>query len=166
MKTNVVRVNFDDMFLDDVVMNIQPYEMESLGEYLKKKRGWLYIAKNPHVPHLKIGRTTKDPWTRAKTLSAAGILEDFEIIYSMAFMNQVVAEKRVHQLLNSKRINPKKEFFSTNVDFASTAIIKALNEERSKMDNYFKGDIYTFDLDVLSLQNIIVEKNKHYIYLP
>ena len=104
MKTNVVRVNFDDMFLDDVVMNIQPYEMESLGEYLKKKRGWLYIAKNPHVPHLKIGRTTKDPWTRAKTLSAAGILEDFEIIYSpnVNSSGKVEEEKFVLRVFNKK----------------------------------------------------------------
>lgn len=154
--SNLSRDNFDDMFNVDKVMNIQPFEIENLQKYLMKKRGYIYIAQEPNNPFLKIGRTSKSPWERASTLSSSGILNQFEIKFSCEFMNQVVAEKHIHNALKKYRVKNNREFFSTNIETASKAISEYKNKEANLMQLYFYGDIYDYDLSILNLTNFSI----------
>lgn len=81
------------------------------------KRGVLYILSNPHIPGLlKIGQTTRDPFTRAKEISSAtGVPADFEVIYDAIVSDVDAAEKALHDALASVRINKSREFFRVGI---------------------------------------------------
>lgn len=163
--TDLARDNFDDIFNPDKGMNIQPFEINNLKKYLEKKKGYVYVAKEPNNPLLKIGRTSKTPWERASTLSTSGLLDRFEILFSCYFMNQVVAEKNIHQMLKKFRVKDKREFFSTNLDVAIKAISDYKSKESFLMENYFHGDIYEYDLSLLDSANYKIINAKKRIFL-
>ena len=83
--------------------------------------GFIYILTNPSMPDLvKVGMTVKTPNLRAIELSSTGVPSPFEIEYYSFFYDMALAEKLVHQKLNSCRHN--KEFFRTEVTKAIDAI--------------------------------------------
>lgn len=83
--------------------------------------GFIYILTNPSMPDLvKVGMTVKTPNLRAIELSSTGVPSPFELEYYAFFYDMALAEKLVHQKLNSCRHN--KEFFRTEVTIAIDAI--------------------------------------------
>ena len=83
--------------------------------------GFIYIMSNPSMPDLiKVGMTVKTPNLRAIELSSTGVPSHFEIEYYSFFYDIMLAEKLVHQKLDSFRHN--KEFFKTEVTIAIDAI--------------------------------------------
>lgn len=162
---NLARTNFDTMFDHQNYMNIQPFEIENLQKYLQKKKGWVYIAKNLKDPHLKIGRTTKSPWIRAKTLNTAALQGEMEILFACEFMNQSMAEKNIHHALKKFRVYDNKEFFSLSLPDAveKVSYIKHLEEEC--MSKYFFGNIYEFDLMLLKDYNFSMIEGQKLINL-
>lgn len=165
MIINEARTNFDDIFLTDTHVKIQPYELKNLSTYLSKKKGWVYIAKNPAYSHLKIGRTSKSPWIRAQTLSTAGILDNFEIVYAIEFMNAITAEKYTHHLLKKERVKNNKEFFNISLDNAILKVAETKSREIKNMERYFNGDIYQFDLSLLENASFEIKETSYKINL-
>lgn len=75
--------------------------------------GYIYILRNASLrgTPLKIGLTRDLAATRAKSLNTA-TPEDFEIVHEVPVRSVIVAEKRVHLMLDEVRIKPNKEFFN------------------------------------------------------
>jgi hypothetical protein len=79
-------------------------------------QGYLYILINPTMPGLaKVGRTTRDPTTRAGELSSAtGVASPFILAYSQPVNDCISAERWVHSQLENAgfRHASNREFFN------------------------------------------------------
>ncbi|CAN7335857.1 GIY-YIG nuclease family protein [Massilia sp. LjRoot122] len=76
--------------------------------------GYLYILSNPALSSdvFKIGLTEALPEERAAELSRQSAIPlQFTLEWHIPVENVVVAERRVHLLLDERRVNPAKEFF-------------------------------------------------------
>ncbi|MEV4993318.1 GIY-YIG nuclease family protein [Streptomyces niveus] len=80
-------------------------------------RGVIYILANSLMPGvLKIGRTGRESAERAREISrATGVPEEYEVIYDQVVSDASAAEKQIHSLLRSHRVNPKREFFRISI---------------------------------------------------
>jgi hypothetical protein len=81
-------------------------------------KGWVYILSNESLEGLvKIGFSTKDPEGRARELSSdTGVPTPFTVEYEMLVENPHKCEQRIHELLDHKRVNQKREFFKCSVE--------------------------------------------------
>lgn len=76
--------------------------------------GWIYILISPglHKDLLKIGRTSKAPEDRARELSSAtGVPAEYRVAYDVYVQDCIMAERIIHQRLQSYRYVKNKEFF-------------------------------------------------------
>lgn len=106
--------------------------------------GFVYILLNPAFPNqIKIGRTARDPYKRAKELSQqTGVPADFIVLY-----DEIVADaKQVEEILHSRfiafRVKRNKEFFLVPPKEA----IKALQETASSFPIISGEPTFTVDL--------------------
>lgn len=141
-------MNYDFLYDLNSKCVLQKKDSTPLIEYFKKKQGWIYIAKSKDNPYLKIGRTAKDPLTRAKTLSSTGVLNEYEIIFSLKFFNQYWGEKNIHKILNKFRVN--KEFFSINQDVAFEVSYQTKTLEDQLLGRFLDINIILDDLELMS----------------
>lgn len=88
--------------------------------------GFVYILLNPAFPkHIKIGRTTRDPQTRAGELSRqTGVPDDFVVLYAELVANAEQVERLLHERFRAYQTRLNKEFFQIPPKDA----IKALQE--------------------------------------
>jgi outer membrane lipopolysaccharide assembly protein LptE/RlpB len=140
-------MNYDLLYDINCKYALQPQDVTNLLSYLQKKSGWVYIAKTEDNPYLKIGRTSKDPLTRAKTLSSTGVLNEYEIIFSLKFFNHIWAEKIIHKTLQKFRVN--KEFFSLNQDISFEVVYQTKTLEEELLGRFLNLHIIKEDLDLL-----------------
>ncbi len=140
-------MNYDLLYDLNCQYSLQKKDASSLIDYFKKKQGWVYIAKSKDNPYLKIGRTSKDPLIRAKTLSSTGVLNEYEIIFSLKFFNQLWGEKHIHNTLKKFRVN--KEFFSVHQDVAFEVIYQTKTLEDELLGRFLKTDMILDDLDFI-----------------
>ena len=141
-------MNYDKLYDINCVYRLQPKDTEELKSYFYKKQGWVYIAKSKDNPHLKIGRTSKNPLERAKTLSSTGVFNHYEILFSMKTFNQFWVEKIIHDKL--KRFRISKEFFSVQESLAIDIIETTCQEEILLLDRFLKLEIIKEDIELLS----------------
>ncbi|MBI3467232.1 MAG: GIY-YIG nuclease family protein, partial [Planctomycetes bacterium] len=74
--------------------------------------GHVYIMQNPALPGLlKIGRTTKTPQERARSLSGTSVPTDFTLVYSVYVRDCAAAERMIHAHLARYREKRNREFF-------------------------------------------------------
>ncbi len=142
-------MDFDKLYDDKCVYKIQDKDILGLKNYLKKKQGWVYIAKSKDNTQLKIGRTSKNPMIRAKTLSSAGVLNDYEIFFSLKVFNQFWAETSIHQKLKRFRTKNSKEFFLVNENVAIQAFESTYEEELKLLKRFINTEMVAEDLDLL-----------------
>ena len=90
-------MNYDKLFEENFSYKLHSRDVIPLKEYLIQKKGWIYIACSKNNDLLKIGRTSKNPHQRAKTLSSSGVLHDYDIFFSLQVYNQFIVEKKVNQ---------------------------------------------------------------------
>ncbi len=85
-----------------------------------KRPGWVYVAENNELPGwVKVGYTRKNPGTRAKTLSSAGVPGRWTIRHA-AYTGEVIqAEQRLHLALKTMRIEFDRELFRSSVSVVS-----------------------------------------------
>lgn len=140
-------MNYEQLFDTDFKYFMTTKDIEAVKEYLKKKRGWIYIAYSRDNNLLKIGRTGKNPMVRAKTLSSTGVLSGYEILFSLKVFNQFMVEKKVHNQLKTYLI--KKEFFSVDKNHAISVIEKVCAEEDIALARFFDLDMIREDLDLI-----------------
>ena len=61
---------------------------------------------------MKIGRTSRVSEARAKEISVGtGVPLEFEVLYEEDVFDCIQAEKIIHKILRTERINAKREFF-------------------------------------------------------
>ena len=94
-----------------------------------KKRGWVYIAKNPQSSSgaLKIGRTSKSPFERMSTLGTAGVEGAYELLHAVHFVDCHWAERMAHTALGINHF--EKEFFAIDSETAYAKLLDLQNQE-------------------------------------
>lgn len=142
-------MNYDKLYDEKCVYKLQEKDIPELKSYLKKKQGWVYIAKSKDNSQLKIGRTGKNPLVRAKTLSTAGVLNDYEIFFSLKVFNQFLAETSIHNKLKRFRSKADKEFFLVNEQLAIQAFEATYKEEIKLLNRFLNTDMIKEDIDLL-----------------
>lgn len=94
--------------------------------------GHIYVMINPSIEGLvKIGKTTRDPESRAKELSqATGVATPFYVAYSIEVEDCHSAEEYVHAVLEHKgfKRSPNREFFEMPLRDAIEVLILADEE--------------------------------------
>lgn len=78
----------------------------------------MYVLANEGMPGaLKIGSTTRNPFTRAKELQTTGVPHPFVVVAAVRVSNASAVEKAVHRELARRdlRINGDREFFSADL---------------------------------------------------
>lgn len=75
--------------------------------------GYIYCLTNASIPDLvKIGKTAKDPESRAAQLGAAtGVPTQFDVAWSLQVADADAAEADLHRALAKHRVNDRREFF-------------------------------------------------------
>lgn len=88
-------------------------------ESFNTTEGYVYVMTNSSIEgQVKIGKTTRDPYERAKELSSAtGVPTPFVVVYYKPFKDCHFAEKTIHQYLEKKgyRVSNNREFFSMSI---------------------------------------------------
>lgn len=91
-------------------------------------RGFVYVLSNRSMPGMvKIGKTTRDPRTRAGELFASGVPTPFIIEATIETPDVAETELTVHRLLGANRVNRKREFFHVSVSEAVNALSRAVD---------------------------------------
>lgn len=83
--------------------------------------GYIYVLSNPMLPSdcVKIGLTRMTPERRANALSKmSAIPTPFDVSFSYRVNNVSQAERRLHLVLDDKRITKTKEFFRVSPEVA------------------------------------------------
>lgn len=97
-------------------------EYHNLNVTYQNKQGYIYVMVNPSLEGMvKIGKTSRDPKERAKELSTAtGVPTPFILVYQKQFEDCDLAERTIHQLLESRgcRVNNNREFFNISTSEA------------------------------------------------
>lgn len=94
--------------------------------------GYVYALINPSIPGLvKVGRTERDPASRAAELSGVtGVATPFIVVFHEHFHDCHAAEDYVHAILEhqGKRTSKNKEFFEADISEVIKIIVKARDE--------------------------------------
>src|SRR5665213_3025010 len=94
--------------------------------------GYVYALINPSIPGLvKVGRTERDPESRAAELSGVtGVATPFIVVFHEHFQDCYAAEDYVHATLElqGKRTSKNKEFFEADISEVIKIIVKARAE--------------------------------------
>lgn len=94
--------------------------------------GYIYILKNNSYVNyvLKIGKTTKSPFIRAKQLywGATGVPEHFNVFFACEVPDCDAIEKKIHHKIASYRHNNSREFFHLPIDVAIKITIGCCQE--------------------------------------
>lgn len=89
------------------------------------QQGYLYVLSNEAMPGLvKIGRTDRQPETRARELRTTGVPHPFKLEFSVRVLDSTFAERQVHRLLSERgaRTSDDREFFFLTLDEAIEAV--------------------------------------------
>ncbi|MBI4319906.1 MAG: GIY-YIG nuclease family protein [Chloroflexi bacterium] len=91
--------------------------------------GFIYVLVNSSMPGLvKVGKTIRDPDSRAGQLSGAtGVATPFIVAYHEFFDDCDAAEQFIHSFLESRgyRVAPNREFFNAPTSLVVKAIVSA-----------------------------------------
>jgi len=86
----------------------------SMQEEVQVNEGYIYILINPSLQKnlLKIGKTSRDPETRAVEISGGtGVPSPYHVAYSVKVPDHHFAERIIHQKLKEYRVRNEREFF-------------------------------------------------------
>lgn len=95
--------------------------------------GYIYVLSNRSMPGMvKIGKTTRDPRTRAGELYASGVPTPFIIEATIETPDVDLTERAVHTLLSASRVSKKREFFHASISEAVDALQAATRQAPGK----------------------------------
>lgn len=87
--------------------------------------GYVYILVNSAFPNLvKIGRTSKDSFSRADELSSTGSPSKFVVAYDQLVSDSVIVESLLHEHFNEQRYAKNREFFEVSSKVAIDKLIE------------------------------------------
>ena len=88
--------------------------------------GWVYVLTHPaweSVGMVKIGRTGRDPRTRAAEItSVSGLLAPCTIAWCSPVSDMAAAEKAVHRMLGNRRTSKRRELFRVDAAMAQQVV--------------------------------------------
>lgn len=88
--------------------------------------GWVYVLTHPawdKMGMVKIGRTGRDPRTRAAEItSVSGLLAPCTVAWCSPVSDMAAAEQAVHRMLGSYRVRKRRELFRVDVAKARDVI--------------------------------------------
>ena len=133
------------------------YKAREFYDFVQNRKGYVYAMQHPdRVGLLKIGRTAKNPFVRAKTLGTAGILGAFELLWVAEFANAAWGEAAIHRDL--QHCHEDKEFFRVSLDDVKALfsqhtvkeedLLKDLNKDVLMVASY---DDWISSLDIINL---------------
>lgn len=104
---------------------------ERLNEYSSTWGEFVYVLSNPSMPGIvKIGFTTTSPQQRIKEInSATGVIEKWNLEWSVECTEAHDLEKKTHEYLKEFRVSKNREGFYMHPTQAIAAVQK-INEER------------------------------------
>ena len=109
-------------------------------------KGYVYILTNEHMPGLvKIGKTTRDPESRALELYQTGVPSPFKVADYVCSPDCSELEQWVHKALASHRVSEGREFFSVVSAEAFLALSNCHQEQLSLWLDEFAPDHYLVD---------------------
>lgn len=107
------------------------------------KFGYVYALKNKSLKNniIKIGETSRTPNIRAKEIysGATGVPEPFDVVYACSVCDCKLAEIKIHEILDSYRVNQKREFFAISMIIVKKFIKNLcveINKEYDKLGQY------------------------------
>ncbi len=81
--------------------------------------GWVYVLTHPAWDKLgmvKVGRTGRDPRTRAAEItSVSGLLAPATVAWCSPVSDMIAAEQAVHRMLGNHRVRKRRELFRVDV---------------------------------------------------
>jgi hypothetical protein len=88
--------------------------------------GWIYVMAHPawdKIRMAKIGKTGRDPRTRAAEItSASGLLAPCTIAWCSPVSDMAAAETAVHRMLGDKRVRKRRELFRVDSAIAGQVV--------------------------------------------
>jgi hypothetical protein len=113
------------------------------------KSGYVYALKNKSLKNniIKIGETSRAPDIRAKEIycGATGVPEPFDVAYACSVCDCKLAEIKMHELLDSYRVNQKREFFAISITIAKKFIKDICIEINAEYDKLGKFKVKEID---------------------
>lgn len=102
--------------------------MNEQQEFEGENAGYIYVMRNASFEKdiYKIGLTTNNTEERAKQLSKTSVPDKFSVMREWAVKDCKKAEKKIHQILDSYRIDPRREFFKLDMKIANETIDKVI----------------------------------------
>ena len=119
------------IFYETVIVPLMKWKKgstEKLTQELRIKKhettdGYIYILSNKAFPnYIKIGSTMKDPRIRAHELTGTGVPFPYEVKFKILTKNCEILEKKVHTILDKKRVDLEREFFECSIEEAKKII--------------------------------------------
>lgn len=122
--------------------------------------GWIYVLTHPawnKIGMVKIGRTGRDPRTRASEItSVSGLLAPCTIAWCAPVSDMTAAETAIHRMLGDKRVRKQRELFRVDAATAQqvgeavagslplrdspwASIVRRLSAPRSTTARYYRG---------------------------
>lgn len=130
-------------------------------DFVQSRKGYVYIMQPPTSDLYKVGRTSKNPFVREKTLTTAGVIGEYRLKWCAEFANSSWAEAAIHTNLST--YHDTKEFFKAPLD-----VLKETLEQQVKIEDNLLKDlqkellltqsyeywIATIDVNTLILEDI------------
>lgn len=104
------------------------------AQVLKARRfaGVIYVMSHPNVDGVKIGKTERNVFTRAKQISGTGVPGQFVVMAAFPSVNPDKDERKVHEKLSRSWMD--KEHFDLDPVVAVTKIRSILSREPAYID--------------------------------
>ena len=97
--------------------------------------GHVYVMINPSMEGLvKIGRTSKNAYIRAKDLRTTGVPKKFVVLWSEFVHDSNEVEKQLHALFATRRSDSRREFFEIEPRDAINALMQVAAPYRFTLD--------------------------------
>ncbi|WP_298782689.1 GIY-YIG nuclease family protein [uncultured Polaribacter sp.] len=111
---------------NDLIISNNADQQEFEGE----NAGFIYVMRNATFEKdiYKIGLTTNKTEERAKQLSKTSVPDKFAVMREWAVKDCKKAEKEIHEILDSYRVDPRREFFRLDMKIANDTIDKVITE--------------------------------------
>jgi len=122
------------------------HKAKEFYDFVQRRKGYVYAMQHPdRAGLLKIGRTAKNPFVRAKTLGTAGILGSFELLWVAEFANAAWGEAAIHRDL--QHCHEDKEFFRVSLEEVKALFLQHTSREEDLLKDLNKDALIGLSFD-------------------
>ena len=114
-------------------------------DFVQKRKGYVYAMQPPNSTLYKVGRTSKNPFLREKSLTTAGVIGEYRLKWCAEFANASWAEAEIHRILAP--FNETKEFFTVSMDVLKEVFAAQVRREEDLLLGLNKDSLLTDSYD-------------------